>query len=564
MELKSPSRRGHVKSSSPWISAEFNSPGKLGLRTVAPRIDDDVLGSDRIWHHRYNRSLACFANPVTCVTFANDGLWLIAGTGSGDLKVWDTANWSLVTTLKVSRREVPSAVFFSPNQTWLVCVQPSALHVFRCGPPWALQQVIPAMVCPATKEASDWCCAAFAPGVEVDHLLGRTGENNYFAVLSTSHLCVMDYSGGWDTDEIPRRTHSILRYARPTGVAFTTCGKWIACAYDNGNLQLWNASSLTLDIKCMAHTGGVLCMAVSPANAKYDCRIATAGQDNCIRLWSSSSWCLEVEKREKLGAATTFSGCFFSPNGEWFITVAEVLCLWRVCLTSQGSMWLRLHHRLEAVASVEGICSAAFSGLKDALVIGTHDGVLGAWARHPGLPPDFPYEEPEIIDPSPSLPVAWIAERNEQLPRPMRRVMALAVPLTTTSHSPIKTSSEDWRKKWQLTSTVALPTPLSSSNALSASAPITFGSSSPLGSSSHCDDFHDIPSFTKERPNSNSTLMRSTSMPEIKRWTSKNFHFESVINSQTTGQQVISRSLSKPSFQPRHAPPDVGRSPSSA
>lgn len=562
MELKSPSRRGHAfRSSSPWISAEFNSPRKIGLSDEGPpSLDDDVLGADRIWHHRYNRSLACFANPVSCITFSNDGLWVTAGTGAGDLKVWDTTTWASTATLKVSRREEPSALLVSPNQTWLVCVQASALHVFRCGPPWQLEQVILAMVCPGNQEASDWCCAAFGPGVEVDHALGRTGTNNHLAVLSTSHLCVLDYSGGWDADEIPRRTHSILRYARPTGIGFTNCGKWIACAYDNGSLQLWNASSLTLDIKCMAHTGAVLCMAVSPASASYDCRIATVGQDKFIRLWSSSSWSLEVEKNIKSRIEdVSIGGCFFSPNGEWLVTVAEVLCLWRVCLSSKGSMWLRLHHRLEAVASVEGICTAAFSSLKDALVIGTRDGVLGAWARHTGLPPDFPYEEDQVVEPLPPMPVAWSAERNEQLPRPMRRVMALAVPLASACNSPIKTGPEGWRTKWQLTSTIALPTPLPSSNSLSLASPIA------MNSGSHSDDLHEMSRIRKERRNSSSsTLSHSTSAPEIRRWSSRSFQFEAVVNCQAVGHQVIGRSLSKPSLQPRHSHPDVGKSPGSA
>jgi hypothetical protein len=223
-------------------------------------------------------------------------------------------------------------------------------------------------------------------------------------------------------------------------------------------MQLWNAASLTLDKKFSAHIGAVRDMAISPLCAQYDCRIATVGQDNWVRLWHSSGcWLLEAERRQKPSEAsgiTSITGCCFSPDGMWFITVAAVLSVWRVCKKETGSLWLCLHQRLEAVGSIDGICAAAYSG-KEALVIGTRDGVLGAWARQQGLPPDFPYEEEEEIAHMPSLPDKWsIEERKVSLPRPMRRVMALAVgPLAHEGRSIVQTGPEGWLTTWQLKST---------------------------------------------------------------------------------------------------------------
>merc|ERR1719198_432485 len=114
------------------------------------------------------------------------------------------------------------------------------------------------MVCPSNQEPSDWRCAAFSPGTEL-------------AALSSTHLCIFDYSNGWSS-EISRRTHSIFRYARPTGVSYMRCSRRITIVYDNGHMQIWNADSLTLDRRVQAHEGAVRCMDISPPCAKYDCR----------------------------------------------------------------------------------------------------------------------------------------------------------------------------------------------------------------------------------------------------------------------------------------------------
>lgn len=427
----------------------------------------DVLECNRAWHYRYNRNLSLFAHSISCLTFSRDARWLISGTGSGDLKVWDTAGWSMVQTLRGCRKEEPCSLIISPNQAWLVSVQPSALYIFQLRNPFILEQTIAAMICPGNKEASVWCCAAFSPSAESDHSPECHGASKHFVVLSTTHLCVFDYSDDWSSD-VPRRTHSILRYARPSGVSYTPCKGWIIVAYDNGHMQIWNAHSLTLERKISAHDGAVRCMEMSPPESQYACRLVTVGQDRRIRIWHSLGWCLEEERKDKSQDEVGITGCSFSTTGTWLLTISRVLCIWRVCLNRDDRIWLCLHQRVDAIGSVDGVCSAAFSGSRDTLAVGSRDGALGVWSRFPGLPPDYPYEDDadEVADSrveeTGTAPAEADQEGLARRPRPMRRVRSLDIALDKYEARKVpSTGPEGWLQKWQLrSSTTVVPHPV--------------------------------------------------------------------------------------------------------
>jgi len=519
----------------------------------------DMLDCDRAWHYRYNRSLSMASHGISCLSFSKDARWLISGTGSGDLKVWATASWSVAQTLKCCRKEEPRALLASPSQTWLASVQPSALHVFQFKAPFHLEQAIPAMICPGSKEISPWCCAAFSPGIEVDHDAGRTGENNHFVALSSSHLCVFDYSAGWSS-ETPRRTHSILRYARPTGVSYTPCKLWVIIAYDNGQMQIWNADSLTLHRKLRAHEGAVRCMDISPVGAKYAYRLATVGQDHRIRLWPIGRWNLEEERREKprdkAGEPRDEEGvicCSFSANGTWFLTISRVLCVWRVCMNSSGRIFLCLHQRLDAIGSVDGLCAAAFSSCKDALALGSRDGALGVYQRYAGLPADFPYEEDEEEDeptPRTSSPEVWTmpsesSEEPERVRRPMRRVsLDVGLEGEGVKQKMPATGPDGWFQKWKLKSTTtAVPHPLlgcSSTLRNSGSSPSLAGAGESRRTPSGNPYQNALPTASLI---SGSTNCRSS--PDLKRWSCR--HFDAVLKAETGNcHQGLDQGLSRP------------------
>lgn len=480
----------------------------------------DLLNYDRAWHHRFNRSLACSSHALSCLTFSHDGRWLISGTGSGDMKVWDSSSWAVVAILKGARREEPNSIVFSPAQRWIATVQPSLIQVFKCEPPWNLEQELAGMVCPGNEEASDWICAAFAPGAEVDHEQGKTGSSNHMVVLASTHVCVLDYGSGWNEDT-PKRTHSILRCARPTGVTYTPCCRYIVCAFGNGQMQIWNAASLTLERKLSAHIGPVTGLTSSPSLAEYQCRIVTCGVDYSIRVWHSVGWVMEqlVPDRVVLAPERTRDefgviSCSFSACGTWLISVAREFNIWRVCLDHQSQLSLRLHQRIEGMCCVDGFRTAAYGSHRHVVVAGSRDGVLGVWARYSGLPP------PPAISGAPQ-PTA-LADSNSTssplaspLPRPMMKVSCEAEASKTSRYVPSR-GPEGWCEKWQLRSTLtALPTVYnrraghrSSTSSLA---------STDTGSGSL---------------NSKSRMHGSSSMPELTRWRSRSFAFDTVISSQ--------------------------------
>jgi len=386
--------------------------------------EDADLDGDHDWHFRYNRRLSCFSNAVSCITFSMDGQYLVSGTGSGDVKVWDTGCWAEAAKLKGLRREEPKALVISPAQRWLVACYGSVLHIFQCSPPWKLIQSLPATLDPATKEAAEWSCISFSPMAEVDHPGGHTGQDNHLAAFSTAHLCVMDYSGGWGHDCMARRTRSLMQSAKPTCLAYTACGWWMICGFESGQLQVWNAFSLTLEKTLNAHTESINSLAATPRAAQYETRLVSAGADQILRVWHSNGWLLEQHLHDTRCDRAGIKRCTFSCTGNWLVSVAAELSVWRVCITRKHRMVLHLHQRLAAICGAEGLRTAAFCSNNDAIAVGSRDGVLGLWTKYVGMPLD-PLEDggPASSSSKGISTTEKEAKATELvLPRPMQRI----------------------------------------------------------------------------------------------------------------------------------------------
>jgi hypothetical protein len=92
-------------------------------------------------------------------------------------------------------------------------------------------------------------------------------------------------------------------------------------------------------------------------------------------------------------------------------------------------MELRLHQRLDAVCGAEGLRTAAFCSLQDAIAVGSRDGVLGLWTKVTGLPPETKTKKRQDRSNVPLVrsktdsggnTTAWILDRP--LARPMMHV----------------------------------------------------------------------------------------------------------------------------------------------
>jgi len=486
--------------------------------------EDDEVDGDHRWHFRYNRRLSNFSHAVSVVNFAKNGKWLVIATASGDVKVWDTSCWAEVAKLRANSQspEVVSrasqrrsssprsvrairALEISPSQRYLVSCHASALDIFNCLPPWDLECSIPSKVCPATGEIASWCCMAFAPMEEACDLMGRTGHDNHLAALSTTHLCVFDYSGGWGSKEEvlqPKRTRSLVNSPLPTSIGYTACGNWLVCGYESGQLQIWNAFSLTLERSLISHTGQVNCLTFSPRRAKYDARFVSCGLDRTLRVWHCRGWVVEQIVPETKADRSGVRMCTFSAEGSWLASVAMELSIYRVEISRKMRFSLRLHQRLSAVCGIEGLCTAAFCEGTDTLSVGSRDGVLGLWTKCAGLPPEGPLPMPKLEEkvektkPSNADPVHF--------PKPMSRVspeglrpMRMQFPRQT---------NVDWLNRATLRSSSG------SGNSISSVAARLLAGSSAGSAPSLRDD--------EVATSSQGLGDRSNSLPELRRWSS--------------------------------------------
>jgi WD40 repeat protein len=321
-----------------------------------------------------------FANVVSTLSFSKDGKWLFSGTSSGIVKVWDTERWAESARLKGCRGEEPSSVLVAPSQRWLVVVQPSCLHVFKCGSPWNLvRSLLPSMGVQDSM-LSRWCFAAFSPP-KSEH------QDHELAALSTTRFSIIDCSEGWSVDA-PLRSHSrsSISVERLTGFLYTSCGNWAICSYDDGSFEVWSARPLAREKTFRSHAATYLC--ALPQRAFCDPYIVSCGLDGYMNVWSSRGWVLEQECiDEKRSAVDSLYCCAFSFGGEWLVSVGTVMNLWRVKVAGGGRIALSLHQRLDCACTLQGQCAAAFCGWTDTLAVSSRDGALGLWTKRAGLPP---------------------------------------------------------------------------------------------------------------------------------------------------------------------------------
>jgi WD40 repeat protein len=361
--------------------------------------DDEVedylcVNEEHKFNYQYNRELACFANPVSCVSFSQDGEWFVSGSLSGDIKVWDAVNWGEVKTLKGVRKEEPTCLLVSPSQRWIVSTQPLALMVFKFETPFPVESKVLAQ---EIAHNSTWIAACFSPvSVEVGHTEGRTGQDNHLAAITTSHLCIIDYSSGWKCAS--RKTQGSARCRQAQCICYTACGGHLLVGYSDGFLQAWNAYSLTLSKNVMAHTGCINCLSSSPHVVNSPVRIATGGIDGYLRLWSSEGWVPEHLAGDISCDASGVTKCEFSASGQWLVSATTRFCVWRVRQKRAGDWVLALHQQLIPMCSCDGVRTIAISCINDSVLVASRDGFLGMWTKHAGLPADMLDEKPSATE----------------------------------------------------------------------------------------------------------------------------------------------------------------------
>jgi len=189
--------------------------------------------------------------------------------------------------------------------------------------------------------------------------------------------------------DAPMRTRSLMQSGKAKVLVYTACGSWMICGFLSGRLQIWNHASLTLVKTLSGHTESVNDLVASPFGASYPARVVSCGMDQSLRVWHSSGWLLEQHIHDTRCDRKGVIRCAFSNSGNWFMSVAAELSIWRVNITCRGRFQLSLHQRLANVSSTEGLKTSAF-GVNDVIAAGSRDGVLGLWVKHEGAPPFDP------------------------------------------------------------------------------------------------------------------------------------------------------------------------------
>merc|ERR1712072_838183 len=207
--------------------------------------------------------------------------------------------------------------------------------------------------------------------------------------MSTSHISRIDYAVGWNGTSQKTQAGTFFRQAEC--MTYSACGAHLAIGYSDGLVQIWNASSVTLSQNLMAHAGPVNCIASSPqGDDKKDgrgyghLRIASAGRDGQIRLWSSKGWYLEQMVDDVAADGMGICSLCFSIGhcgAAWLISATTRLSIWRIFVTKYGKWMLRRHQTLEPVCSAQGLRTSAISTLDDSIVCGSRDGALGLWIK---------------------------------------------------------------------------------------------------------------------------------------------------------------------------------------
>eukprot|EP00930_Biecheleria_cincta_P073718 TRINITY_DN61006_c0_g1_i1.p1 TRINITY_DN61006_c0_g1~~TRINITY_DN61006_c0_g1_i1.p1 ORF type:complete len:643 (+),score=70.99 TRINITY_DN61006_c0_g1_i1:151-2079(+) len=496
--------------------ARASSAPNISRDSAPQKVEPGGPNEGPSWHYRYDRRLANFSKCVSSLRSSVDGRWLLGGSSSSDIRLWDSQSWAEAARLKGNRREEPRCVAVSPDGRWLASVQPGVLLVFCGEAPWSIVLAMPSRIDPNTEKATDWCCASFSPAPpqqqDVEEAMPSTDviQGSFLAVLSTTHIFVFDYAYGWTPELMLQRSHSLLRFATPSSVAYSPCGGWVLCGNAEGQLQMWNVQGgLELTAKLSAHLGRLNCITFSPNESDYEPRAVSCGADMSLCVWrrGSDSWHREFKILDPHNGCDGISCCAFSANGSALISVGKELCIWRVSCPSAGSrIQFRIHQRLPAIGSCDGLSSGAFCG-RDHIAVGAQDGSVGVWRCCPGLPPGPPPALPEEREGSVALddcqPTAVLASTPALLaeeartrleaprpPKPMKRVAEVSpstsevgeavVPRFGSGHATRSNEVKGWSKK-TMVRPIARSLPDLAIAAVEAGGQATFPAHSPPG-----------------------------------------------------------------------------------
>ncbi|MCC7373450.1 MAG: PD40 domain-containing protein, partial [Verrucomicrobiales bacterium] len=185
---------------------------------------------------------------------SSDGHWLAIAALDG-IQVRDTTQWKTLFTHGTRY----DALAFSPDASRLACLATNRVEIFDTRS-WTPLTTL-------TNDAPGVGCLAFAP-------------DNRSLVVARRPNPVVEV---WDT-ATPRRLASLENPALTTSIAISPDGRWLAAGNSEGDLRLWNWTTLQLVSTQKIHAGWAFSTAFSPDSR----RLVSGGSDQVLRLWDTA------------------------------------------------------------------------------------------------------------------------------------------------------------------------------------------------------------------------------------------------------------------------------------